>query len=52
MQMSNLIKTLTLFLGSQFILSSLGIHNPSLWFLVGWILCHVDIALERGNLRW
>lgn len=52
MQLSSLLKTLALFLGSQFILSSLGVFNPSIWFLVGWILCHIDIALERGNLRW
>jgi len=52
MSISNLLKTLALFFGSQFILSAFGIYNPGLWFLTGWILCYIDIALERGNLRW
>ena len=52
MSVSNLLKTLTLFFGSQFALSAMGIYNPGMWFFVGWILCYIDISLERGNLRW
>lgn len=52
MSISNLLKTLALFFGSQFLLTALGIFNPGIWFLVGWILCYIDTALERGNLKW
>lgn len=52
MRISSLIRSLFLMIGSQFLLSVLGVHNPSLWFLCGWILCLVDASIERNNLRW
>lgn len=52
MRISSLLRVLAFMVGGQFLLSALGVYNPSLWFLAGWILCLIDHSLENNSLRW
>lgn len=52
MKMSSLLRVLIFMIGGQFLLSALGVYNPSLWFLSGWILCLIDYSMESNSLRW
>ena len=52
MKMSSLVRGLLFMIGGQMTLSAMGVYNPSLWFVAGWVLCLIDYMLENNSLRW